>query len=110
MSKSEIVARIEELKQEINGFDISEYYSEAEFEELAEEQYGTVEVMGYSYSQISILKECDPIAFREEYNNWLNSLDNDECEAYRDMVEELEELEELESELSDIEEQESEEE
>ncbi|MNY59296.1 hypothetical protein D3C86_1957310 [compost metagenome] len=60
--------------------------------------------MGYGYSQVDILKLVDPIAFREAYNNWVDSLDNNECEAYREMVEELDFLGAL------IEEQESEEE
>lgn len=102
--KAEIVDRIEELKHEIKSFDISEHFDESDFEDYMDECFDDVQVCGYSYSAGSALRELDPIAFREEFNNWLDSKENDEVEEYNEMVEELESLLD---ELGDIEESEA---
>lgn len=35
--------------------------------------YDVIKVCGYEYDPSRALKELDPIAYREEFNNWLDS-------------------------------------
>ena len=51
---------------------------ETRYEEMLDECYPTYNFNGMEYTAGTILKECDPIAFRVGFNDWLDSLDN--CE------------------------------
>lgn len=60
------------------------------FQEFLDDLYGFPDIAGYSFGTGRILREIDPIAFREEFNNWLDSeikqghyreyVDSPECE------------------------------
>lgn len=52
---------------------ISERESYERFDDFLNELYATVTVCGYDYDPARVLKEIDPVAYREEYNNWLDS-------------------------------------
>jgi hypothetical protein len=43
------------------------------FEDSLNEIYPAVSVCGYDYDAGRALRELDPTAFREEFNNWLDS-------------------------------------
>lgn len=43
------------------------------FDVMLDECYPEVQVCGYSFDASRALKEMDPIAYREEFNNWLDS-------------------------------------
>lgn len=49
--------------------------------------------MGYEFNGIDTLYELDSIAFREMYNNHIDTLDKNDFEEYQKLEEELEELE-----------------
>lgn len=101
--KDTLIARIAELKKDIENFDKSEHCNEWDFEEMLNENYEEVNVCGYSYSAGAALCKLDPVAFREEFNNWVDSKDNEDFDEYNDLVSELEEAE---SELESLEEDE----
>ena len=46
---------------------------EARYDEFLDEVYGEVKIGGYFYSTSHALKEVDPIAYREGFNNWIDS-------------------------------------
>lgn len=46
---------------------------ETRFDEFLDECYPEVKIAGYTYSTSHALKEIDPIAYREGFNNWLDS-------------------------------------
>ncbi len=50
-----------------------EYELEDMFNDFLNECYGTVKIAGYEYDTASVLKEIDEIAYREGFNNWLDS-------------------------------------
>jgi hypothetical protein len=52
---------------------ISECEALERFEDFLNEIYPPVNVCGYDYDAGRALKQLDPIAFREEFNNWLDS-------------------------------------
>lgn len=87
-------------QKEIDCFDVSEYYDEDMFIEEMREEYGSVNIMGYEYNAIDALYELDSIAFREMFNNYLDTLDKNDFDEYQALEEELEEIE---NELLDIE-------
>lgn len=43
------------------------------FEDFLDEVTPVVEVLGMSYNPSQVLKHVDPIAYREEFSNWLDS-------------------------------------
>ena len=69
---------------------------ESMYEDMLDDVYGEVEIAGLSYSTSYALKELDLIAYREGFNNWIDTeeiieLDSDvNCHA-RDMESALEE-------------------
>lgn len=97
--RDELAKAIKDKQKEIDCFDVSEYYDEEMFLDEMREEYGTVKIIGYKCNAIDALYELDNIAFREMYNNYINTLDNIDFEEYRELKEELEELE---NELLDI--------
>ena len=98
--RDELIKTIKDKQEEIDCFDVSQYYDDDMFIEEMREEYGAVKIMGYEYSAIDALCELDNIAFREMYNNHLDTLDKNDFEEYQKLAEELEELE---NELLDIE-------
>jgi hypothetical protein len=62
---------------------MSESYSLDELKDMFElelDDYGPVEVLGYEYSVSRVLKLVDEVAYNEEFNNWLDACEFDECE------------------------------
>ena len=93
---------VKDKQKEMDCFDVLDYYDEEMFLDEMRVEYGTVDIMGCEYNTIDALHELDRIAFREKYNNHLDTLDKGEFEEYKELEEELEELE---NELMEIEEE-----
>lgn len=91
--KTELLKAIKDKQKEVDYFDVSEYYDEYMFIEEMQEEFGMVKVMGYRYYAIDTLREIDNTAFREMFNNHLDTLDKGEFDEYKELEEELEELE-----------------
>ena len=91
--QSELVKAIKDKQKELDCFDVSLYYDEEMFMEEMCEEYGSVNIMGYKYNAIDALCELDNTAFREMYNNHIDTLDKNDFEEYQELEEELEELE-----------------
>ena len=100
--RDELVKAIKDKQKEIDCFDVAEYYDEDMFVEEMLEEYGTVNIMGYDYDAIDALYKLDNIAFREMYNNHIDTLDKNDFGECQELEEELEELG---NELLDIEEE-----
>ena len=84
---------IKAVQKKMDRFNVSEYYDEDMFIEEMREEYGTVNIMGYEYNAIDALYKLDNIAFREMYNNHIDTLDKNDFEEYKELGEELEYLE-----------------
>jgi len=42
------------------------------FDEMLDEVFGKVNICGYEYISSYALQELDPVAYREEFNSWLD--------------------------------------
>ena len=93
--------RISELENAIEKFDVADVYSEDMFENNASDDYGTVDVCGYTHDALTLLKKIDEVAFRQEYLNWCDQFDCEDCDEYNNMVDKLEELTDQLDELTD---------
>lgn len=51
---------------------ISEREAEQRFDDYLNEVFPTISICGYDYDPAQALKQCDPTAYREEFNNWLD--------------------------------------
>ena len=52
---------------------LSEREVEEQFNDMLDDIYGDIKICGYSYNSSRALKELDPIAYREGFNNWIDS-------------------------------------
>lgn len=52
---------------------ITEREALSRFDDFLNECWETVHICGYSYDPAQALKQCDEVAYREEFNNWLDS-------------------------------------
>lgn len=95
----EAQSEVNELKGNLEAFDKSEVASEDEFDDMLDEQ-GDIEIVGIRYNPSNVLKNVDPAAYQTEFNNWVDSLDEESFPEYVEMREELEEAEDI---LADLE-------
>lgn len=91
--------KVDEFKEALEAFDKSEAADTDQYDEMLDEQ-GEIGVAGMSYATSQVLKAVDPVAYRCGFNDWVDSLDNEEFPEYIEMRDELEEAED---ELSDLE-------
>ena len=95
-----------EKQQEQIELDPDNY--EDQFDDMLNES-GTVEAGGYSFYPSCILRELDPVAYRCSLNDFVNSLDVENSDEYKELQEEIDQLksdiEDLESEIEDLENQ-----
>lgn len=56
---------------------LDEEAAEDMFDDFLNEFNPTVSVMGYDYDPARVLKEVDPIAYRQEFLNWVDSNESD---------------------------------
>lgn len=60
-----------------NGKVYEEYDLEKMYDEMLDDVYGVGKIAGLSYETSRVLKEADPIAYREGFLNYTNSLAED---------------------------------
>lgn len=100
--KTELLKAIKDKQKAMDYFSVSDYYNEEIFLDEMYEAFGDIDIMGIQYSAVHTLRKIDYIAFREMFNNHIDTLDKSDFEEYQELEEELEELE---NELLEIEEQ-----
>lgn len=89
---------IEEKQEEIDSFEIEESEKEEEFNDMLNDIYDSV----FNILPSRIMSEIDPIMYRCELSNYVDSLEDSEEESYKELEAELEELE---NELATLEEE-----
>jgi len=115
-SKAELTGQIKDKKLEIEGkkkeldnFELDPYDYERQYDECIDEE-GPVIVAGIKFDVSYALKELDPTAYRCKLVDYVDSIDKEETQEYKEIEEELEtlegELEDLETELEELEEEE----
>lgn len=94
----EIIDGAEQLKRSIElemyHFDLGDYTSETDFIEHLDQCYDPVKICGYEYSPGRLLQKVDYTAFREEFNNWIDTLDKSDNVKYAALESDLEKIEE----------------
>lgn len=85
--------RIEELRAEIENYEVDPYDFEEQYCDLLDE-CGPVKIGNLEYDSSHVLREVDPIAYRCGLIDYADSIELDEIQEYRELLEELEELEE----------------
>jgi len=85
----ELKEEIAELKEKIKYFEIDPDEIEEEFDYWLDDMYP--EIFGHLASYI--LKEIDPIQYDELRNDYINSMEIEDYQPYKDLENELEDLE-----------------
>lgn len=52
---------------------VSEREALERFDDFLNEVFPTYSICGYDYDPAQALKNCDQVAYREEFNNWLDA-------------------------------------
>lgn len=99
MRKQELIEQIDDLKKEMENFEIDPYDYEEAFKDMIDDIDGPVVIAGLKFTASRILEELDPVAYRCSLTDWVDSLDKEDDKDYQELQEKLEELE---SELEDI--------
>lgn len=82
------------IQEEIDSFDVSEYISHDEYDEVLNEVYGeTVNIAGSVFDTATALKELDETAYILGYNDYCDSYNKEDIPEYQDLMERLDELE-----------------
>ena len=77
----ELKAELEVLREELNSFDKEEHFDHNQYDDMLDEIYG--DFMGMNASRI--LEECDPIAYRCGFSDYVDGLDFEEFQEYTDL-------------------------
>lgn len=99
---NELQERLEELQTELESFEINQDEYEDQYCDMLDE-VSTVQIGSLSYDPSTVLREVDPIAYRCGLNDYVDSLDVEDDEKYKELQEQIEEIE---SQISDLEEEE----
>jgi hypothetical protein len=62
--------------------EMSESEADEAFQEFVNETEPTITVMGLDYDPARVLKEVDPIAYRQEFLDWIDSCERDETHVF----------------------------
>ena len=95
----ELQNEIADLEKEIDRFELDTDDYEDLYDELLNEQ-GPVNIGGLTFAPADIVKEMDPTAYRCGLLDFVDNMELEDSEEYREMVERLEELQD---ELTDLE-------
>ena len=95
-----------EKQQEQIELDPDDY--EDQFDESLDESIPEIEIGCLTYLPSHVLKAVDPVAYRCGLNDFVNSLDVEDSDEYKELQDEIEdlenEIEDLQSQLEEIEE------
>lgn len=82
------------IKEQIDSFDVSEYVSHDEYDEVLNEVHGeTVNIAGLVFDTATALKEIDEIAYVCGYIDYCSNCNIESIPEYRVLTERLDELE-----------------
>lgn len=98
-----LLERRDELQSDLNSFEISEHVSYEQYDEMLDECSDEVVIGNLTFSPSNVLKECDPIAYREGYQDYINSFDESDFDEYTDLADQLADVE---AEIEELEEHE----
>lgn len=85
---------IKNLKEKIECFELNSDDYEDQYEEALNEQ-GPIKIGALEYDPAMVLKEVDPIAYNAGLSDYVDSLDKEDNDEYKNLEEELERLEDL---------------
>lgn len=109
-----VIARnnLKAKQQEMADYEISR--DDSDYRDYLNDSEEPVTICGLEYAAGYALEQVDPVAFRCALNDWVDSLDKEEEEDYKELMEEEEELEDeiadLEEKIEELEQEEEEEE
>ena len=83
---------LENLQTQLDDVEVDEDSKYNEYVEMLDCD-GEIDVAGYMMYPSTILKECDPTAFRVGLSDYADSLDVEDTEEYKDIAEQIDNLE-----------------
>ena len=100
-SLEDLKQQIKDLELQLDRFEITNYYTEEDFYKDEIDDSKTVTISGCVFIYLDILKEMDPVAFKQYYLDECADMDKEDQPAYQELVAELEDLKERYDDLTD---------
>ena len=102
-------ALIADKEKQQSQIELDPYDYEDQFDDMLDESIPEIEIGSLTYSPSHVLKYVDPVAYRCGLNDFVDSLDVEDSDEYKELQEEIDQLksdiEDLESEIEDLENQ-----
>ena len=102
-------AQIADKEKQQSNIELDPDDYEDQFDESLDESIPEIEIGCLTYSPSHVLKNVDPVAYRCGLNDFVDSLDVEDSDEYKELQEEIDQLksdiEDLESEIEDLENQ-----
>jgi hypothetical protein len=89
-TREEIQDEIDDINNQVQDLEDEERYCVTQFEESLDECCDMVRIGSLEYLPSQVLRVVDPVAYREEYNNWVNFRMSDLEDERNDLEAELE--------------------
>jgi predicted nuclease with TOPRIM domain len=103
----EIESELDEVTEKMDNFEIDPYDFEDRYQDMINDCYGDVNLGGMSWSADYVLRELDPTMYKCGLLDYVDSIDKEDVEKYKELMEEQEELEKskekIEEEIEEIE-------
>ena len=100
-------AQIADKEKQQSNIEIDPDDYEDQFDDMLDESTQEIEIGCLTYSPSHVLKNVDPTAYRCSLNDFVDSLDVEDSDEYKELQEEIDQLksdiEDLESEIEDLE-------
>ena len=74
--------QIELISSKLIG--LKEYQLESDLADQIDETYGYIDIIGHKYPTSMVWRRVDPVAFLQEFRNWLDAMEYVEISTYRD--------------------------
>ena len=104
---SDLRFHVSDLESQQGKIELDPDDYEDQFDDMLDESIPEIEIGSLTYSPSHVLKNVDPTAYRCGLNDFVDSLDVEDSDEYKELQEEIDQLksdiEDLESEIEDLE-------
>jgi peptidoglycan hydrolase CwlO-like protein len=88
----ELALKRDSIQESMDSFELDPDDYEDEYIKLLNDEYPDVDICGYSWNPVYILRERDPTAFRCGLLDYVDTLDVTESEEYKEMEDDVDDL------------------
>jgi chromosome segregation ATPase len=85
-------SKVEDLTKALHNFELDPEDYEEQFDDFLNEEGDAIKICGCFYSRSEILKEVDPINYRCSLSEFVDSIDIEDTDEYKELEDEISQL------------------